>query len=77
MKTKMIEQQQEQEQISPELISKFDGDRELVTQFLEAGYTQQELQGSEGQQDSGWIRLKKKNGCIIADNTKTDFLNFF
>jgi hypothetical protein len=46
MKTKMIEQVQETEQISPELITKFDGDKQLVEQFLDAGYTQEELQQS-------------------------------
>jgi LPS O-antigen subunit length determinant protein (WzzB/FepE family) len=48
MKTKqMIEQVQETEQISEELVTKFDNDKQLVTEFLEAGYTQQELLGSE------------------------------
>ena len=46
MKTKLQTQQQETEQISPELITKFDGDKQLVTEFLEAGYTQQELLSS-------------------------------
>jgi hypothetical protein len=46
MKTKMIEQVQEQEQISEELVTKFDGDKQLVQEFLDQGYTVSELQNS-------------------------------
>lgn len=40
------EQQQSQEQISPELVKKFDGDKELVERFVSNGYTVQELEQS-------------------------------
>lgn len=39
-------QHQEQRLINEELIAKFDGDKQLVEQFLEAGYTTEELQKS-------------------------------
>lgn len=40
------QQQQEQELISPELIAKFDGDKELVQKFMDQGYTAEQLQES-------------------------------
>lgn len=40
------EQQQSQEQISPELVKKFDGDKELVQKFMEHGYTAEQLEQS-------------------------------
>lgn len=43
---KQEQQQQETEQISPELISKFDDDKQLVQEFLNQGYSVEELQGS-------------------------------
>ncbi|MFI5407017.1 MAG: hypothetical protein ACHQ1D_10965 [Nitrososphaerales archaeon] len=49
MKTRLQQQEQvqeQQEQIPAELISKFDNDKQLVTEFLETGYTQEELLGS-------------------------------
>lgn len=36
-------QEQQQEQISEELIQKFDGDKQLVQQFIDQGYSQEEL----------------------------------
>jgi LPS O-antigen subunit length determinant protein (WzzB/FepE family) len=39
--------QQQQETIPQELVEKFSDDKQLVTEFLEAGYTQEELLGSE------------------------------
>lgn len=43
-----LQQQQEQEQelISPELIQKFDGDKELVQKFMDNGYTAEQLEQS-------------------------------
>jgi hypothetical protein len=41
------QQQQETEQIPQELIQKFDNDKQLVQEFMEQGYSIEELQGSE------------------------------
>lgn len=38
--------QEQQELISPELIQKFDGDKELVQQFMSEGYTTEQLTAS-------------------------------
>src|SRR5688500_20055016 len=43
MVKQMIEQQTEQHEIPQELIQKFDGDRQLVEQFMEEGYTEADL----------------------------------
>lgn len=43
---KQIIQQQTQELIPPELVEKFDQDKELVQAFLDEGYTVKELQAS-------------------------------
>ena len=39
-------QQQQTEQISEELVNKFDGDRQLVEKFMEHGYTAEQLEQS-------------------------------
>ena len=44
--TTTIQKTQEQEMIPQELIQKFDDDKQLVQEFLEAGYSVEELQGS-------------------------------
>lgn len=44
-----LQQQQNQEQqeiISPELIAKFDGDRQLVEKFIQNGYSVEQLEQS-------------------------------
>lgn len=46
LKVEQIQQHQEQEQISEELVKKFNGDRELVEKFVSNGYTVQELEQS-------------------------------
>lgn len=46
MNTKLEQQIQEQEQISPELVKKFDGDKELVQKFMDNGYTAEQLEQS-------------------------------
>ena len=46
MNTKLEQQIQEQEQISEELVKKFDGDKELVERFMEHGYTAEQLEQS-------------------------------
>lgn len=46
MSTKTIQKTQ-QETIPQELITKFDGDKQLVQEFLSQGYTVAELQGSQ------------------------------
>lgn len=43
---KQEQQTQEQEVISPELVQKFDGDRQLVEKFLDNGYTVSQLEES-------------------------------
>lgn len=49
--SKLVELRQEQiqkeQQVLEELVTKFDGDQELLEAFLEEGYSVQELQGSE------------------------------
>jgi len=40
------QQEQEQVEIPAEVVTKFDGDKELVEKFLENGYTVSELQGA-------------------------------
>lgn len=46
MNNQKLEQVQEQELINPELVEKFDGDLELVQEFMSEGYTVQDLQAS-------------------------------
>jgi hypothetical protein len=43
---KQIQEQQQQEPIPAELITKFDNDEQLVRQFLDQGYTISDLQSS-------------------------------
>lgn len=40
------QEQQQTEQISPELVKKFDGDKQLVEKFMEHGYTTEQLEQS-------------------------------
>lgn len=46
LKLEQEQQQQQTEQISPELVKKFDGDKELIERFVSNGYTVQELEQS-------------------------------
>ena len=46
MKSNKLLTQQEQETIPQELIQKFDGDQQLVQEFIKEGYSVEELQAS-------------------------------
>src|SRR5690348_1675723 len=62
---KTIQQQEQiQEEISPELIAKFDGDKELVQEFLQQGYTQEDLAKS-----SVIHPTKMDPLCVLEDGT--------
>lgn len=56
--------QKQQELIPQELIQKFDGDKELVQEFLEQGYTQEDLT------KSSVIHATKMDPlCVLEDGT--------
>lgn len=47
MKQNLIQQQEKQDLITPELVAKFDGDKQLVEKFISNGYTVQQLEKAE------------------------------
>jgi len=46
MSTTTIQQEQQQETIPQQLVQKFDGDRELVQEFIKEGYSIEQLSSS-------------------------------
>ena len=59
------QEQQQQETIPQELIQKFDGDKQLVEQFMKEGYTQADLS------TASIVHATKYDPLVVLENGET------
>lgn len=65
MMNKTIQEQQQQEVIPTELVEKYDGDKQLVQQFIDEGYSVTELQ------NASIVHATKFDPLVVLDTGET------